>query len=42
MMDKFIAASETAPEDKKPIDDRTKEQKDEDDQTLYSIKNFSL
>ena len=35
-------APEQAPEDAKPIDDRTKEEVQEDDQELYSIKNFSL
>ncbi len=33
---------ETAPEDKGPIDDRTKTEVQEDEEALYSIKNFSL
>lgn len=33
---------EQAPEDNKPVDDRTKEEVQEDEQELYSIKNFSL
>jgi hypothetical protein len=52
MMDKFIknqpAAAENAttpepaPEDNKPVDDRTKQEVQDDDQELYSIKNFSV
>jgi len=33
---------EQAPEDSKPVDDRTKQETQEDEQELYSIKNFSL
>ena len=36
------AMPEQAPEDAKPIDDRTKEEVKEDEDELYSIKNFSL
>ncbi len=52
MMNKFIeeqnkpkensAMPEVAPEDNKPVDDRTQQQVQEDEQELYSIKNFSL
>ena len=33
---------EQAPEDTKPVDDRTKQEVQEDEEELYSIKNFSL
>ncbi len=33
---------EQAPEENKPVDDRSKEEVKEDEDTLYSIKNFSL
>lgn len=54
MMEKFIQkqnnsniatqelAPEPAPEDNKPIDDRTKQEIKEDEDEIYSIKNFSL
>ncbi len=43
LMEKFIAKSETAsPEDTAPIDDRSKDEKDEDDTSLYNVSNFSL
>jgi len=40
MMDKFIADGETVDESGKIIDDRSKEEKEQDDADLYSVKNF--
>ena len=36
------ATPEQAPEDNKPVDDRTKQEVKDDEEELYSIKNFSL
>jgi hypothetical protein len=38
----LTSVPEQAPEDNKLVDDRTKQETQEDEEELYSIKNFSL